>query len=402
MLRPGKAPLLAEAPEEEEDKSKLRRAIKRLDMHPKIKPSAQSYGVTSTKRGIFLTGFLLLTAAFVCWEESTLFFQPVTEDFMVVDQDFGEDLIINMDISFYKLKCSEVAVDAVDYNGEQQIDVEHEILKLSRGESGQDLGMYKMQGALGDNEGETYLPPGYCGSCYGAEQREGQCCNTCEQLKRSYRRFGRSESLASTSPQCVRESKYGTLAEEFGCRVRGSLKVNKMEGNFHIAAGYSHSQSHSDHTHHVHHINLTTIDSYDMSHHIHHLSFGSVLYPGQELPLDNTDYIADGLGSLAYYIQLVPTQYTLWSGATAVTNQFSYYKHFTPVDTSKGHYKLPGVFFKYEFFPMRINYVEQSKSWIQFLIRVFAIIGGLYAILNICVTLVNAITGKPKRGDLFG
>lgn len=67
-----------------------------------------------------------------------------------------------------------------------------------------------------------------------------------------------------------------------------------MEGNFHIAAGYSHSQAHSDHTHHVHHINLTTIDSYDMSHHIHHLSFGSVLYPGQELPLDNTDYIADG------------------------------------------------------------------------------------------------------------
>jgi hypothetical protein len=26
------------------------------------------------------------------------------------------------------------------------------------------------------------LPPGYCGSCYGAEEKDGDCCNTCDQV----------------------------------------------------------------------------------------------------------------------------------------------------------------------------------------------------------------------------
>lgn len=68
-----------------------------------------------------------------------------------------------------------------------------------------------------------------------------------------------------------------------------------MEGNFHMAAGMSHPQQHQDHSHHIHHINKTSIQSFDLSHHINHLSFGTYFYPGQEFPLDNTDFIAPGL-----------------------------------------------------------------------------------------------------------
>jgi hypothetical protein len=32
--------------------------------------------------------------------------------------------------------------------------------------------------------------PGYCGSCYGAEEHPGQCCNTCMEVKMMYRRRG--------------------------------------------------------------------------------------------------------------------------------------------------------------------------------------------------------------------
>jgi endoplasmic reticulum-Golgi intermediate compartment protein 3 len=120
-------------------------------------------------------------------------------------------------------------VDAVDYNGEQQIGVEHEIYKSSRGDKGQDLGMYKLQTEMGSFSGETYLPADYCGSCYGAAP-SGYCCNTCEDLKTAYRKYGRSESLASTSAQCIREKKYGSLPNEAGCRVRGTLRVNKVRG----------------------------------------------------------------------------------------------------------------------------------------------------------------------------
>ena len=50
--------------------------------------------------------FLILVVILVVWEESSLYWKPLTEDFMMVDTDYDEKLIINMDISFYKLKCS--------------------------------------------------------------------------------------------------------------------------------------------------------------------------------------------------------------------------------------------------------------------------------------------------------
>jgi endoplasmic reticulum-Golgi intermediate compartment protein 3 len=302
-------------------------------------------------------------------------------------------------------------VDAVDYNGQQQINVDHEIYKMSRGDKDQDLGMYKKITGMGDKTGETYLPPGYCGSCFGAVSgfgEEARCCNTCDELKEAYRQYGRSEKLTNTAPQCVRERKYGALPDEFGCRVRGTIRVNKMEGNFHIAAGSSHGQQHQDHSHHIHHVNRSTINSFDISHHINHLSFGSLFYPGQEFPLDNTDYIAPGLGNLVYWVQLVPTVYETVTGDRAFTNQFSSYPHYTPVDTSKPNYRLPGVFFRYEFYPMRITYVESSKSFFSFLLRVFAILGGMYGIVRMGFTFIGtciafrSVDAAKRFDDIFG
>ena len=53
-----------------------------------------------------VTVFLIVVAILVIWEESSIYFKPITEDFMMVDTDLTEKLIINMDISFYKLRCS--------------------------------------------------------------------------------------------------------------------------------------------------------------------------------------------------------------------------------------------------------------------------------------------------------
>lgn len=107
--------------------------------------------------------------------------------------------------------------------------MDHEIYKLSRGDKDQDLGMYTKQTNMGDSGGETYLPPGYCGSCYGSTRAgDKQCCNTCDELKEAFRKYGRSEKLTNTLPQCVRERKYGALPDEFGCRVRGTIRVNKV------------------------------------------------------------------------------------------------------------------------------------------------------------------------------
>ena len=46
------------------------------------------------------------------------------------------------------------------------------------------------------------LPPDYCGSCYGAENPERECCNTCSELMTAYREKGwSSEKIYQDSEQ---------------------------------------------------------------------------------------------------------------------------------------------------------------------------------------------------------
>ena len=56
---------------------------------------------------------------------------------------------------------------------------------------------------------------------------------------------------------------------------------------------------------------------------------------------------------------------------------------------------------------MRITYVETTKSFTQFFIRVFAILGGVYGIINIVFNLFTGILSlknkeRPRAlGDFF-
>lgn len=67
-----------------------------------------------------------------------------------------------------------------------------------------------------------------------------------------------------------------------GCRLRGSLKVNKVAGNFHFAPGRSYQRG----SIHVHDLAPFENKHLDFTHQIHHLSFGH-LYPGMHNPLDD-------------------------------------------------------------------------------------------------------------------
>ncbi len=45
------------------------------------------------------------------------------------------------------------------------------------------------------------LDPNYCGSCYGSESEEGQCCNTCAEVREAYRKKGWAFSNPETIEQ---------------------------------------------------------------------------------------------------------------------------------------------------------------------------------------------------------
>lgn len=267
----------------------------------------------------------------------------------------------------------------------------------------------------------THLDPAYCGDCYGAtaptSAKKPGCCNTCDEVRDAYASvswsFGRGEGVE----QCEREHYAEHLDQQRkeGCRLEGSIRVNKVVGNFHIAPGKSFSNGNM----HVHDLENYFKDDYShtFTHRINHLRFGPQLSDAviQEMqkkqlatgpsgwtshhvnPLDNTEQHTDEKPfNYMYFIKVVSTTYLPlgWEkrsiapgkhdellGATIDTNykgsiethQYSVTSHKRSLqggsDEKDGHKEriharggIPGVFFSYVSFtcPLFIAWIPTS------------------------------------------
>ncbi|KAK3755752.1 hypothetical protein QZH41_019988 [Actinostola sp. cb2023] len=272
---------------------------------------------------------------------------------------------------------------------------------------------------LGDKSHEAKellkLDPDRCESCYGAESLEKKCCNTCEDVRESYRRKGWALSSIDDVKQCVREGWKDKLQEQKneGCQVYGYLEVNKVAGNFHFAPGKSFQQ------HHIH-VSILKLKSggnvismnmhdlqpfgqtqFNITHHINHLSFGYD-YPGKEYPLDNSFIVSDEPGSMyQYFVKIVPTTYRKLGGEILHTHQFSVTKHKRMIRQRTGEHGLPGVFVLYEFSPMMVQYTESRRSFMHFLTGVCAIIGGIFTVAGLVDSMIyHSSRAIQKKIDL--
>jgi hypothetical protein len=180
----------------------------------------------------------------------------------------------------------------------------------------------------------SHLAPDYCGECYGATAPENAikpgCCNTCTEVRDAYASiswsFGRGEGVE----QCEREHYAENLdaQRQEGCRLEGSIRVNKVVGNFHIAPGKSFSNGNL----HVHDLENFFKDEYDhtFTHKIHQLRFGPQLSdvviadmkqkhqntgPGGWTnhhinPLDDTEQVTtEKAYNYMYFVKVVSTAY---------------------------------------------------------------------------------------------
>ena len=57
-------------------------------------------------------------------------------------------------------------------------------------------------------------------SCYGGEEKPGQCCNTCEEVRESYRKKGWAMDQLDQVEQCKEEVEIEKMSKEEGCQVR--------------------------------------------------------------------------------------------------------------------------------------------------------------------------------------
>lgn len=324
---------------------------------------------------------------------------------------------IHLNITFPRMPCELTTLDVMDVSGEQQHGVMHGVKKVRLRPAAQGGGVIEVKDINLHDEVATHLDPKYCGDCYGAPSPAGAekagCCNTCDEVREAYAQaswaFGRGEGVE----QCEREH-YGEKLDaqrEEGCRIEGSLRVNKVVGNFHFAPGRSFSNGNM----HVHDLkNYYDVPKglmHDFSHTIHHLRFGPQLpdslterlgskalpWTNHHMnPLDETkQYIADPNFNFMYFVKIVPTSYLplgwekkirKWSkfveartnlgslGTSAdgslETHQYSVTSHKRSLaggdDAAEGHAErlhsrggIPGVFFSYvsglEYSPIRVS-----------------------------------------------
>ncbi|KAL5662414.1 hypothetical protein ACJX0J_029539 [Zea mays] len=302
--------------------------LKRLDAYPKV--NEDFYKRTLSGGIVTLVAAVVMLLLFI--SETRSYFYSATETKLVVDTSRGERLRVNFDITFLSIPCTLLSVDTMDISGEQHQDIRHDIEKIRLDAHGNviearkvSIGGAKIERPLQKHGGRLDKGEQYCGTCYGAEESDEQCCNSCEEVREAYKKKGWALTNPDLIDQCAREDfveRVKTQQDE-GCNVHGFLDVSKVAGNFHFAPGKGFYESNID----VPELSLLE-GGFNITHKINKLSFGTE-FPGVVNPLDGAQWTQPASdGTYQYFIKVVPTIYTDIRGHNIHSNQFSVTEHF--------------------------------------------------------------------------
>lgn len=249
--------------------------LKRFDIYTKID---EEYKV-QTSGGATLSLIAWVLISLLVLGEFRNYMTVTTKEHLQVDTTLGQKLRINLDITFHALTCAEAHLDAMDVAGDNQLNIEHDMMKQRVSRTGQALSGFTVEEVGKEvKHGGDKVPKDYCGSCFGAETEQTRCCNTCIALKKAYQSQGWSiGDVVTKSEQCLRDldNPFAHVEPDEGCRIKGVMHVNKVAGNFHIA----HGESIVKDGRHIHQFLPQEAHTFNISHTIHSISFGSE-YPG--------------------------------------------------------------------------------------------------------------------------
>lgn len=421
-----------------------RAVVKSLDfMFPKVD---QEFTIQTDRGGVAsLVAFGLI--ALLCLAETISWFgaNRATTEHVAVDTSLGRKMRVNLNITFPALACEDLHVDVMDVAGDSQLNIDNTLTKTRLRLDGRPTGRQEqVDSNLGQKRQSEIdrvlameLPDNYCGPCYGAQQADTDCCNSCDELLAAYgKKKWKTDMIITTSEQCIREGRHKTepkrMTKGEGCNLVGYMTINRVAGNFHVAMGEGVERN----GRHIHTFQPDDTQNFNASHIIHHLSFGLPPVEGgklnsnsplaQEHPLNGVRKIVDKergtTGLFQYFIKVVPTTSISKNNERQETNGFFFTERFRPlmqeyfqgdeegdeedknppaVDAgasgSHGHHDhhdvkknsiLPGVFFIYEIYPFAVEVTENSVPLTHLLIRLMATIGGVFTCFKLLDSLV--------------
>ncbi|XP_041015258.1 endoplasmic reticulum-Golgi intermediate compartment protein 3-like isoform X1 [Juglans microcarpa x Juglans regia] len=367
---------------------KVLHKLRKLDAYPKV--NEDFYSRTFSGGLITLVSFVLML--FLFFSELRLFLHTVSETKLVVDTSRGGTLHINFDVTFPAVPCSLLSLDAMDISGEQHLDIRHDIVKKRIDAHGnvievrQDgIGAPKVEKPLQRHGGRLEHNEEYCGSCYGSETSDDDCCNSCEEVREAYRKKGWALTNMDMIDQCKREGFIQKIKNEEGegCNINGVLEVNKVAGSFHFGTGKSFHDSNVQ----LHNLLASQDDNYNITHRINKLSFGHY-FPGLINPLDGVQWVHENPnGAYQYFIKVVPAIFTDIRGRSIQSNQYSVTEHFRSADPGRSR-SLAGVFFFYDISPVKVTFKEEHIPFLHFMTHICAIIGGIFTVAGIIDSFV--------------
>lgn len=187
------------------------------------------------------------------------------------------------------------------------------------------------------------------------------------------------------------------------CRLHGRLQLTKVAGNFHVTAGKVLPLPMRAHAH----LSMVADDAhFNYSHRIHRFAFedDDAGHAGLVQPLEGDEVLTDrGSMLYQYFISAVPTEIESLASASSGlhgslnTWQYSVRNQSRSIDHGHGSHGIPGIYFKYDVAPLRVRVVPDAPPIWRFLLRLCAIVGGVYASAGVAHTLLGALLRLAAR-----
>ncbi|KAL3144272.1 hypothetical protein ABBQ32_004041 [Trebouxia sp. C0010 RCD-2024] len=295
---------------------------------------ADSHLVSQTSYGALVTLSGAALAILLFFAEIGRFHAATRVTTLGVDTARGGLLRISLDITLPALPCAAISLDAIDIAGTHGDDN-----TLSVAHNGE---LHKNRiNADGSRKGlGEYIAP--------------------------KRQFG---PFVLRRPQEENAAMNAALDKHEGCNIQGWLEVQRVAGNFHLSVHADHYFAMRSTQEEIQRVVKEQLENHDvqralqvptdtttinMSHVIHRMAFGPQ-YPGQINPLD---------------------------GKKVLSNQYSLTEYYSPVQ--KGEVQLPAIYFLYDLSPIMVSIKDAKASLAHLLVRLCAVIGGVFAITGMC------------------
>ncbi|XP_011561792.3 endoplasmic reticulum-Golgi intermediate compartment protein 2 [Plutella xylostella] len=341
-------------------KQKVLDKVKEFDAFPKV---PEEY-VDSTPVGGTFSLITFLIIMFLVVSEVSHYFDSSLVFKFTPDTEMDEKLRINIDLTV-AMPCSNIGADILDSTSQSV---------FGFGELEEEDTWFELE----DHQRDSFEAVKYLNSYLREEY------HSIWQLlyKRGH------GSIRATIP----ERRVKPNRKHDACRLHGVLILNKVGGNFHITAGKSIHLPRG----HIH-LNMLFDDSaQNFSHRINRLSFGSPAH-GIVYPLEGEEKVtSDDSMLFQYFVDVVPTDIdTTFESIKAY--QYSVKELERPISHSKGSHGVPGIFFKYDMAALKVKVYQEKENIVQFILRLFSIIGGIYIIVGFLNVVTQSIFNAFRK-----